>query len=76
MLVDDHCRVTGVVDFSFYTVVGDPVLDVAGAAICLEMTGSPPGDVPLILRHLEFERSVLGLRHGCASLGPVLATLA
>ena len=55
VLVDDHFRVTGVVDFSFYTVVGDPVLDAAGAAICLEMTGSPPVDVRLV-RRLVAER--------------------
>ena len=45
VLMDGEFRVTAVVDFGFYTVVGDPLLDVAGAAIFLEMIGSPPGDI-------------------------------
>jgi hypothetical protein len=57
VLMDGDFRVTAVVDFGFYTVVGDPLLDVAGASIFLEMSGSPPEDIAYV-------RKLLAERHG------------
>ena len=37
VLLDERLDVSGLVDFSGFTVVGDPALDIAGAAIFLEM---------------------------------------
>ena len=37
VLIDDRLAVSGLVDFSVWTVVGDPALDIVGAALFLEM---------------------------------------
>ncbi|HMN87974.1 MAG TPA: aminoglycoside phosphotransferase family protein [Bauldia sp.] len=60
VLVDDSLSVTGLVDFSDWTVVGDPALDIAGAALFLEMIDeATPGDVARV-------RDIVFSRHGPA----------
>ena len=63
-VIVDRLHVTGLVDFSVWTVVGDPLYDVIGALIFLEMAEeATPGDVALV-------RRVLRARHGDALDGP------
>jgi aminoglycoside phosphotransferase (APT) family kinase protein len=63
-VIVDRLHVTGLVDFSIWTVVGDPLYDVIGALIFLEMAEeAAPGDVALV-------RRVLRARHGDALDAP------
>jgi Ser/Thr protein kinase RdoA (MazF antagonist) len=63
-VIVDGGRVSGLVDFSIWTVVGDPLYDVIGALIFLEMAEeATPGDVALV-------RRVLRARHGDALDAP------
>lgn len=64
VLIDERLTVSGLVDFSAWTVVGDPLLDILGAAIFLEMTAeATDSDVALV-------RSAILARHGEAVLAP------
>ncbi len=63
-VIVDGTRVSGLVDFSIWTVVGDPLYDVIGAVIFLEMAEeATAGDVAVV-------RHVLRTRHGDALDGP------
>ena len=64
VLIDDRLRVSGLVDFSFWTVVGDPLLDVIGTPIFLEMNDEATAD------DIAFVRRIILERHGDAVLGP------
>jgi aminoglycoside phosphotransferase (APT) family kinase protein len=49
VMIDDALQITGVVDFSYATVVGDPRLDIAGAMLFVETTsGHEPDDVAFL----------------------------
>jgi len=62
VLLDDRLAVSGLVDFSEWTVVGDPALDIAGAALFLEMIAeATEGDVAAV-------RAIVLARHGPAIL--------
>jgi aminoglycoside phosphotransferase (APT) family kinase protein len=53
VLVDEDLRVSGLVDFSSYTLVGDPLYDAAGAALFLEMIEEATAeDVALVRAHV------------------------
>lgn len=58
VMMDEALAVTGLVDFSSWTTVGDPVYDAVGAVLFLEMTDEArPEDVALV-------RRVVAARHG------------
>jgi hypothetical protein len=58
VLLDAAQRLSGLVDFSIWTVVGDRAIDLAGAAIFLEMIAEAgPDDIALV-------RALLLARHG------------
>jgi aminoglycoside phosphotransferase (APT) family kinase protein len=60
VLLDSGQRLSGLVDFSIWTVVGDRAIDLSGAAIFLEMiVEAEPGDIALV-------RRLLLHRHGAA----------
>ena len=62
VLLDESLAVSGLVDFSDWTVVGDPALDIAGAALFLEMiAAATPADVAAV-------RAIVLARHGPAIL--------
>lgn len=62
VLLDESLAVSGLVDFSEWTVIGDPALDIAGAALFLEMiAAATPGDVAAV-------RAIVLARHGPAIL--------
>jgi aminoglycoside phosphotransferase len=64
-MVDDTLRVTGVIDFGPLTVMGDAAMDLAGAAIFLEVArGFEPDDVTYVVDRLQ-------QRHGDAILHAV-----
>jgi len=64
VLIDESLNVSGLVDFSFWTVAGDPLLDVFGAAATLEMNDeATAGDI-------AFVRDIILDRHGDAVLRP------
>lgn len=49
VIIDDALQITGVVDFSYATVVGDPRMDIAGATLFIETTsGHEPADVDFL----------------------------
>ena len=52
MMVDDELNVTGIIDFSPMTVVGDPLMDVAGGLLFLEVTEGYTPDNSEILREI------------------------
>ena len=56
--------VSGLVDFSFWTVVGDPLLDVIGTPIFLEMNDEATDE------DIAFVRRIILDRHGDAVLRP------
>jgi aminoglycoside phosphotransferase (APT) family kinase protein len=64
VLVDDSLKVSGLVDFSFWTVVGDPLLDVFGAVATLEMNDEATAE------DIAFVRRIILDRHGDAVLRP------
>ena len=64
VLIDEGFRVSGLVDFSVWTVVGDPLYDVIGAAIFMEMAIEATAD------DIAFVRRVIRDRHGDAVLAP------
>ncbi len=64
VLIDDDLRVSGLVDFSFWTVVGDPLLDVIGTPIFLEMNDEATAE------DIAFVRRIILDRHGDAVLRP------
>jgi len=60
VMMDADLRVTGLVDFSTWTMVGDPLYDAVGAVIFAEMAAAASaGDVAVI-------RRVVAGRHGAA----------
>ena len=60
VMMDDALAVTGLIDFSAWTTVGDPVYDAVGAVLFLEMMAEARAeDVALV-------RGVVGDRHGTA----------
>jgi hypothetical protein len=62
--MDESPTVSGLVDFSVWTVVGDPLLDVIGTAIFLEMSDeATEADV-------AFVRDIIRERHGDEVLRP------
>jgi len=64
VLIGDDLRVSGLVDFSVWSVVGDAMLDVFGAAVTLEMMEeATPDDIALV-------RRILRDRHGEALSRP------
>lgn len=64
VLIGDDLRVSGLVDFSVWTVVGDPFLDAIGAAIFLEVNEeATAADIALV-------RRIVLDRHGEAVAGP------
>ena len=56
VLLDDDLAVSGLVDFSVWTVVGDPILDIAGAALFLEMAEEATADDVAYVRRLVLDR--------------------
>ena len=64
VLIGDDLRVSGLVDFSVWTAVGDPLYDVVGAAIFLEMATEATAE------DVAFVRGVILDRHGDAVLEP------
>ncbi len=71
VLIGDDLRVSGLVDFSFWTVAGDAMLDIVGAAIFLEMNDEATAE------DIAFVRALIIERHGDAALaaGAVLSRL-
>ena len=72
VLLDDSLAVSGLVDFSIWTVIGDPAIDLAGAAIFLEMIEEASAE------DIAGVRALLLARHGpdaraarAASTGPI-----
>ena len=66
VLMDDALGVAGVVDFSSFTVVGDPLLDLAGAYVFPEMAGQCGPEDSAAMRDWLLDR------HGEAIVAPVL----
>jgi hypothetical protein len=64
VLIGDDLRVSGLVDFSFWTLTGDPLYEVIGAAIFLEMNDEATA------ADIAFVRRVIIERHGDAVLRP------
>jgi hypothetical protein len=64
VLIGDDLRVSGLVDFSFWTVVGDPIYETIGAAIFLEMNDEATAE------DIAFVRNIVRERHGDAVLRP------
>lgn len=64
VLIGDDLRVSGLVDFSFWTVVGDPLYEVIGAAIFLEMNDEASAEDIALVRRIILDR------HGDAVLRP------
>ncbi len=64
VLIGDDYRVSGLVDFSFWTVVGDPLYEVIGAPVFLEMNDEATAE------DIAFVRRIILERHGDAVLGP------
>ena len=62
VLIGDDLAMSGLVDFSVWTVVGDPALDIAGAALFLEMVAEATDD------DVAFVRQTVLDRHGPAIL--------
>lgn len=56
VLLDDEQRLTGLVDFSIWTVVGDRTIDLSGAAIFLEMIAEAQQDDIALVRGLLLDR--------------------
>ncbi|HET7716712.1 MAG TPA: phosphotransferase [Bauldia sp.] len=64
VLIGDDLRVSGLVDFSLWTLVGDPLIEVIGTPVFLEMSDeATPGDI-------AFVRRIILERHGDAVLRP------
>ena len=64
VMIGEDGRVSGLVDFSSWTVVGDPLYDAIGAAIFLEMTAeATAADIALV-------RQIVLARHGDSLLAP------
>lgn len=64
VLIGDDLRVSGLVDFSFWTVVGDPLYEATGAAIFLEMSDEARAEDIALVRRIILDR------HGDAVLRP------
>ncbi len=62
VLLDDRLTLTGLVDFSVFTLAGDPLYDAITAALFLEMIEEAGADDVALARHLVVER------HGEAKL--------
>lgn len=56
VLLDESLAVSGLVDFSVWTVVGDPTLDIVGAALFLEMIEEATADDVAHVRRLVLDR--------------------
>jgi len=61
MMVDDELNVTGIIDFSPMTVVGDSLMDVAGGLLFLEVTDGYTPDNSEILREIIVKKYGSGI---------------
>jgi aminoglycoside phosphotransferase (APT) family kinase protein len=64
VLVGDDLRVSGLVDFSFWTLTGDPLIEVIGTPVFLEMNEEATTE------DIAFVRGIILERHGDAVLRP------